>query len=66
MIFPASQSEIDLLVEEYTPPNTTKKEFFDLVKHATHDRFNFLHICCRVRPEERFRKNLNTILTINR
>lgn len=66
MIFPASQSEIDLLVEEFTPPNTTKKEFFDLVKHATHDRFNFLHICCRVRPEERFRKNLNVILTINR
>jgi ABC-type ATPase with predicted acetyltransferase domain len=66
MIFPASESEISLLVEEYTPPHTTQKEFYELVKHATKDRFNFLHICTRVPAEERFRKNLGTILNIDR
>lgn len=65
MIFPASESEIALLVTEYCPPHTSEKEFYELVKHATKDRFNFLHICMRVAPEERFRKNLNTILTID-
>jgi hypothetical protein len=65
MIFPASESEIDLLVDEYTPPHTTAKQFYELVKHATKDRFNFLHICTRVAPQERFRKNLSVILTID-
>jgi len=66
MIFPASESEIALLVTEYCPPHTSEKEFYELVKHATKDRFNFLHICMRVAPEERFRKNLSTILNIER
>ena len=66
MIFPASESEIALLVTEYCPPHTSEKEFYELVKHATKDRFNFLHICMRVAPEERFRKNLSTILNIDR
>jgi hypothetical protein len=66
MIFPASESEIALLVDEYCPPHTTQKEFYELVKHATKDRFNFLHICMRVEPENRFRKNLSTILNIDR
>lgn len=66
MIFPASESEIALLVQEYCPPHTSEKEFYELVKHATKDRFNFLHICMRVAPEERFRKNLSTILNIDR
>jgi len=65
MIFPGSESEIDLLVEEYTPAHTTNAEFKQLVKHATKDRFNFLHICCRVEPEKRFRKNLNVILSLD-
>jgi len=66
MIFPASESEISLLVQEYCPPHTSEKEFYELVKHATKDRFNFLHICMRVAPEERFRKNLSIILNIDR
>ena len=61
-----SESEIELLVSEYNPPHTTQKEFYNLVKHATKERFNFLHIATRVPPEQRFRKNLSTILTINR
>jgi hypothetical protein len=64
MIFPASESEINLLVQEYCPAHTTEAEFYQLVKHATKDRFNFLHICTRVEPEKRFRKNLSVILNL--
>jgi len=64
MLFPSSQSEVDLLVEEYAPPHMTKKDFYELVKHATKERYNFLHICMRVDPEQRFRKNLDTIINI--
>ena len=64
MIFPASESEINLLVQEYCPAHTTEAQFYELVKHATKERFNFLHIATRVPPEIRFRKNLDTILNI--
>lgn len=60
--FPGSQSEVKLLVEEYCPPGTTKKEFQNLVEHATSERFNFLHINNRKAFEERFSKNLDTTL----
>ena len=43
-----------------------KKEFEDLIKHATKDRYNFLHINMREPPETRYRKNLDTILSINK
>ena len=65
MIFPSSESEIALLVDEYCPPNTTNKQFYELVKHATKEKYNFLHINMKADPEQRFRKNLNIILSID-
>jgi hypothetical protein len=64
MIYPASQSEIELICDEFCPPHTTKKDFMKLIKHATADNYNFLHINMKAPPEQRFRKNLNTYLTL--
>jgi hypothetical protein len=63
--FPASDGEIDLMVDEYTPANMTKKKFKEIIQFATEDRYNFLHINLRVKDEERFRKNLDEIININ-
>jgi len=63
--FPGTESEVELLQNEFCPPNTTKKQFRGLIKHATAERFNFLHINMKAPPAERFRKNLDTMLSIN-
>ena len=65
-IFAGSGSETEILCQEFAPPHTSKKDFEGLIKYATDERFNFLHINMRAKPEERFRKNLDTILTIDK
>ena len=65
MFFPGTESEVELLTNEFTPPNTTKSQFRQLIKHATHDAYNFLHINMKAAVAERYRKNLDTILRIN-
>jgi len=63
--FPASDGEIDLMVDEYTPANMTKKKFKEIIQFATKERYNFLHINLRCKDEERFRKNLDEMININ-
>lgn len=63
--FPGSLSEMKVLVEEFTPPKMSKKDFEKLVHFATADPFCFLHINMREPPKTRFRKCLDTILELN-
>ena len=65
-IFAGSGSEMEILSQEFCPPHTKKRVFENLIKHATNERFNFLHINMREPPETRYRKNLDTILSINK
>ena len=65
-IFAGSGSETEILCQEFCPTHTSKKDFEGLIKYATNDRFNFLHINMRAAAEERFRKNLDIILTIDK
>jgi len=62
--FPSSQSEVEILSNEYTPANTSKKDFQKLIKHATNEQYNFLHINCDAPLKERFRKNLDKIINV--
>lgn len=64
ILYPSSGSEVDLLVDEYTPPNKTKAQMKQLVAHATHEPFNFLHINNQVPIKDRYRKNYDTLLSI--
>lgn len=65
-IFAGSGSETEILCNEFCPSHTSKKDFERLIKHATNNRFDFLHINMRCGPEERYRRNLDTILSINK
>ena len=65
MLYPSSNSEIQLLADEYTPAHTTKRDFKKLVAYATGDQYNFLHINNQVSdPNDRYRKNLDSIIDI--
>ena len=66
MLYPSSNSEIDLLCEEYCPPNCSKKQFKALIQHATANPYEFLHINNQVKISEKYRKNLDVILSINK
>lgn len=63
MLFPSSNSEVELLADEYTPPGFSKREFMSLVMHATREPYNFLHINNQA-PNNKYRKNLDTVLSL--
>ena len=64
MLYPSSGSEVELLADEYTPVNSNKSQFRDLIKHATKEPYSFLHINNQTKLNERYRKCLDTVLNI--
>jgi energy-coupling factor transporter ATP-binding protein EcfA2 len=64
--FQSSESELDRIADEYAPPGYTKKEMKKLVGYATKDPYSFLHINMTKPFKERYWKNLDTELRLNR
>lgn len=64
MLFPGTQKEIDNLIEEYSHPRLSKRRMRDLVNFAHKGKFNFLYINNSVPWDERFRKNLDSVINI--
>lgn len=62
--FPGTESEVELLQNEFCPPNTSKSDFRALIKHATSEPYNFLHINMKASVKDRYRKNLDTMLRL--
>ena len=60
--FPSSNSEVDILLKEFCPPHTSNDQFLKMIKYATNDPYNFLHVNMRKHPSERFRHNLKEII----
>ena len=62
-MFPSSNDELDLLCEDLCPAGMNKKNFLELIKFATSERYCFLfvnHHCKN--PKEKFRKNFDEII----
>lgn len=64
-VWRGSQSEVNLLCTEYSPPSYSKKDFAKLVDFATEDPYSFLHINKAVSIPLRFRKNLGQIIRLS-
>lgn len=62
--FPSSLSEVETLCDEFCPPNISKKDFKEMIKYATKEPYNFLHVNMFVHFKERYRKNLSEILEL--
>lgn len=62
--FASPLSEVELLCQEYCPPNMTKKQFFKMVDYATSEPYSFLYINKSVGMEDRFRKRLDEKLNL--
>jgi len=63
-IFPSSQSEVDLLCDEFTPNGYNKKDFQRVVEFATDKPYNFLTIITTYPQKIRYRKNLNDVINL--
>ena len=64
MVFPAQQSEIEVLIDEITPAGITKKAFEQVIYDATNERYQFLYINRDAKPGEQIRKNLDEIINL--
>ena len=65
IIFPSTQSEIEVLVDELTPANITKREFQKVIEYATEGRHDFLYINNHAERGQQIRKNLDQIIDLN-
>jgi len=63
--FRGNRAEVEILEDEYTTPGCCRRCFRKLVHNATRaeegDEFPFIHIKTGEHPEQRFRRNLDTI-----
>jgi len=64
--FKGSNSESELMAEEYSPPGFNKKAFLEILNFCTGDKYDFLHINKRVAFSERYRKNLDEIIELDK
>lgn len=64
--FQGSQSEVELLTEEFSPPTYSKKEFMDIIYDATSEKYSFITINMKLGWDQRFRKNLDTPITLDK
>ena len=62
IVFPATQSEVEVLLDEITPSGLTKKEFAKVIEYCTEGRYDFLYINNHASPGERIRKNLTEVV----
>lgn len=63
--FPASELENQKLTDEQCPPHMNKRDFLDVVKFATSEKYSFLSINTRAPAREQLRKNFNEFIVIN-
>lgn len=64
--FQGSASEVEVVTEEFAPPEYTKREFAMLVNEASNKKFSFLTINMKVGWDKRFRRNLHDFIVLDR
>jgi len=66
IVFPATQSEVEILLDEITPAGLQKKQFQKVIEYCTEGRYDFLYINNHANPNKRIRKNLDEIIDIEK
>ena len=64
--FQGSQSEVEVVTEEFAPPEYSKQEFAQLVNNASKQPYTFLTINMKVGWDRRFRKGLDEFIVLDR
>lgn len=64
IFFPSCLAEVEKFADEQADPNMSKKEFMDIVRHATNEPYQFMFVNSKAKAGERLRKGFDTLLTI--
>jgi hypothetical protein len=64
--FQGSANEVEMVAEEFAPPEYTKKEFMTIVNECTKEDYSFLTINMKTGWGKRFRKNLDEFVSLER
>ena len=64
--FKGKNSERERLADEYCPAGYTKKEFITVIDYATREPYSFLYVNGKADLKHRYRKNLDTILELQK
>ena len=64
--FQGSASEVEMVTEEFAPPEYSKKEFSSLVNDATKEPYSFLTINMKLGWDKRFRRRLDEFIILDR
>ena len=65
IIFPSTQSEIEILLDEITPAGIKKREFQKVIDYATDGPYDFLYINNHADRDKRIRKNIDEVINLN-
>lgn len=65
-VFPASQSEIEVLIKEITPAGISKRDFEKVIDYCTDERYSFLYINNHADKGKKIRKNLDEVVDLNK
>lgn len=65
-IFPSTQSEVEILLDEVTPSGMKKRDFEKVIDYCTSDRYSFLSINNHAPKEQQIRKNLTEVIDLEK
>lgn len=66
IVFPSTQSEVEVLLDEITPSGLSKKQFTKVIEYCTDGRYDFLYINNHAEPDKRIRKNFDEVIDIKK
>ena len=66
IVFPSTQSEVEVLLDEITPSGLSKKQFLKVIEYCTDGRYDFLYINNHAEPDKRIRKNFDEVIDIKK
>ena len=66
IVFPSTQSEVEVLLDEITPSGLTKKQFTKVIEYCTDGRYDFLYINNHAEPDKRIKKNFDEVIDIKK
>lgn len=65
-VFQPTNNEREIIIENYSPPGMSKRDFEAVIDHCTNEDYSFMHINKRVGFDKRYRKGLGTIINFNK
>jgi hypothetical protein len=65
-VFPGTQSEVEVLIDEICPSGIKKRDFAKVIDYCTDGKYSFLYINTHTDRDKQIRKNLNDVVDLKK